>query len=105
MPLARHYRDTLVNEDICAGYETEVPGRYRMSGQPLTYQARRLERSARDTGTDHVTTSAVCCVVPAAFRPHRGRQHRREVDRVLNLILILAAITGLRLLPRPDDCS
>jgi len=51
--------------------------------------------SVMATGTDHVTTSAVCCVVPAASRPHRGRQHRREVDRVLNLILVLAAITGL----------
>lgn len=40
-------------------------------------------------------TSVVCCVVSAALQPHRERDHRREVDGVLNFILILAALMGL----------
>lgn len=42
-----------------------------------------------------MTTFDVRCVVTAASRPHRGRQHRREVNVMLNLFIILAALIGL----------
>jgi hypothetical protein len=42
-----------------------------------------------------VTTFAARCVVTAASRAHREKKPRREVDEVLNIILILAALTGL----------
>ena len=48
------------------------------------------------TGTDHVSTFAGPCVVLAASGPHGGGNTlREEVDGMLNLFLILAALTGL----------
>ena len=35
------------------------------------------------------------CVVISASRPHGGDDTKRGVDRMLNLLLILAALTGL----------
>ena len=48
------------------------------------------------TGTDHVSTFAGRCVVLTASGPHgEGNTLREEVDGMLNLFLILAALTGL----------
>jgi hypothetical protein len=48
------------------------------------------------TGTDHVSTFAGRCVVLTASGPHGGGNTlREEVDGMLNLFLILAALTGL----------
>ena len=42
-----------------------------------------------------MSTCPGCCVVLISARPHSGGKSEREVDGMLNLFLILAALTGL----------
>ena len=42
-----------------------------------------------------MSTFPRCCVVLISARPHSGDNIGREVDEMLNLFLILGALTGL----------